>query len=458
VKDYRSYSLWLDSVPDDLGPRAALEADADVDVAIVGGGYTGLWTAYYLAKADPALRIAVLEKEICGFGASGRNGGWCSALFAGSRERTERRYGRDGAVALQRAMFDTIDEIAKVLATESIDADFHKGGTLTLVTARVQLERVRSSVDYERSWGFPEQDYVWLDEPEARSRLNLPNLMGAAFSPHCARIHPGKLVRGLARVVEGLGVKIYEQTEVSSIEPRAAVTRSGRVRADIVIRATEGYSVRLPRLKRALMPLYSLMIATEPLPRSFWDEVGWTNKETLNDGRHLIIYAQRTADDRIAIGGRGAPYHFGSRIDDSFDRNPRVFSELRRALVGLMPGAVDARITHQWGGPLGVPRDWYTSVTFERATGLAAAGGYVGDGVATANLAGRTLTDLILQRDTEITHLPWVGHRSRKWEPEPLRWVGTNLALWTMATADKVERRTGRPARRAWAVHKLIGG
>ncbi|MDQ4026793.1 MAG: FAD-binding oxidoreductase, partial [Actinomycetota bacterium] len=302
MKDYRSYSLWLDSVPDDLGPRAALEADADVDVAIVGGGYTGLWTAYYLAKSDPALRIAVLEKEICGFGASGRNGGWCSALFAGSRERTERRYGRDGAVALQRAMFDTIDEVAKVLATESIDADFHKGGTLTLVTAPVQLERVRSSVDYERSWGFPEQDYVWLDEAEARSRLNLPNLMGAAYSPHCARIHPGKLVRGLARLVEGLGVKIYEQTEVFSIEPRAAVTHRGRVRADIVIRATEGYSARLPRLKRALMPLYSLMIATEPLPPSFWDEVGWTNKETINDGRHLIIYAQRTADDRIAIG------------------------------------------------------------------------------------------------------------------------------------------------------------
>jgi glycine/D-amino acid oxidase-like deaminating enzyme len=213
----------------------------------------------------------------------------------------------------------------------------------------------------------------------------------------------------------------------------------------------------LPGLKRALMPLYSLMIATEPLPPAFWDDVGWTNRETLNDGRHLIIYAQRTGDDRIAIGGRGAPYHFGSRIADSFDREERVFALLQRALVGLMPAAADARITHRWGGPLGVPRDWYTSVTFDRATGLGAAGGYVGDGVATANLAGRTLTDLILERDTEITRLPWVGHRSRRWEPEPLRWIGTNLALWIMATADDVERRTGRPARRTSVIYKLIG-
>jgi glycine/D-amino acid oxidase-like deaminating enzyme len=211
-------------------------------------------------------------------------------------------------------------------------------------------------------------------------------------------------------------------------------------------------------MHRTLVPVYSLMIATEPLPDAFWDQVGWARRETMTDARHLIIYAQRTADGRIAFGGRGAPYHFGSRIEDRFDREPRVFAELRRSLVGLFPEASSARITHRWGGPLGIPRDWYSSVGLDRRHGLAWAGGYVGDGVGTSNLAGRTLADLILGRDTPITRLPWVDHRSRSWEPEPLRWLGVNLALRTMASADHVEARTGRPARRAELIGRLALG
>lgn len=198
------------------------------------------------------------------------------------------------------------------------------------------------------------------------------------------------------------------------------------------------------------------MIATEPLPQEVWDRIGWTGMETLSDGRHLIIYAQRTADNRIAIGGRGAPYHFGSSVRRSFDREPKVFDEIERTLRGLLPQIGDVWVTHSWGGPIGVPRDWYSSVGFDRATGVAWAGGYVGDGVSTTNLAGRTLTDLILERDTEITSLPWVGHRSKRWEPEPLRWIGANVALRAMSAADRTERRTGRPSRLAKVIGKLM--
>ena len=457
MKDYRAYSFWLEGCGDDLTPRPPLDGDAHFDVVIVGGGYTGLWTAYYLAGADPALSIAVVEQDICGFGASGRNGGWCSALFAGSRERTVRKHGRDAAIALQEAMFATVDEVGKVVQMEGIDVGWHKGGTLNLATTPAQLVRLRSSIHYERSWGFTEDDYRWLDAAEARERLDVAGLLGAAYTPHCARLHPAKLVRGLARAVEARGVRIFEDTAATAIELGAVRTERGRMSARVVVRATESYTATLPRMRRLLTPVYSLMIATEPLPDAFWQAVGWSGRETVTDGRHVLIYAQRTADDRVAVGGRGAPYHFASRIKDSFDRDEAVFAEIERVLKSLMPAAKGARVTHRWGGPVGIPRDWYTSVGFDPTTGVAWAGGYVGDGVATTNLAGRTLTDLILDRSSDLTTLPWVNHRSRNWEPEPLRWVGMNLGFRLAAAADRTENRTGRPSRRGRLVGRLTG-
>jgi glycine/D-amino acid oxidase-like deaminating enzyme len=457
MKDYRTLSLWLDNCGDDLTPRPSLPGDGDVDVCIVGAGYTGLWTAYYLLRADPSMRVVLLEKEIAGYGASGRNGGWCSALFAASREKLARVGGRGSALAMQRAMFDTVDEVSRVAEAEGIDAHFAKGGTLSAATTRAHLPRLKAEIAEDRRWGFSDDDNRWLSASEASHCVRIEGSLGAAFTPHCAALHPARLSRGLARAVEARGATIHELTPVRSIENRIARADGGRIKAEVVVRATEGYTPSLEGHKRSLLPIYSLMIATEPLPPSFWDEVGWARRETVTDARNLIIYAQRTADDRIAIGGRGAPYHFGSGVMDSYERVPRVFAELQRVLAALWPAARDAAITHTWGGPLGVPRDWFSSVGYNRDSGLAWAGGYVGDGVAAANLAGRTLADLILGRDTDCTKLPWVGHRSRPWEPEPLRWLGTNLALQVMASADRAELRTGRPARRAAMVTRLTG-
>ncbi|HEV3473032.1 MAG TPA: FAD-binding oxidoreductase [Actinomycetota bacterium] len=447
----------MDELGDDLVPRPSLPGDVDVDVAIVGAGYTGLWTAYYLLKADPNLRVAILEREIAGFGASGRNGGWCSALFAASHKKIAANYGRDAAVALQQEMFATVDEVGRATSAEGIDCDFHKGGTLTLVTSPTQLVRVRKGFEEERSWGFSDDDLRWLDAEETARRIRIAGCLGAAYTPHCARIHPAKLVRGLAEVVESLGATIYERTPVIAISPQLVTTPAGKVKAPIVVRATEAYSTQLPGHRRHLVPLYSLMIATEPLPTAAWKDIGWDNYETIHDGRHLLIYAQRTADDRIAIGGRGAPYHLGSGIDDRNDRVGRVHAALARILNELVPAAGDARVSHRWGGPVGVPRDWFSSVGLDRKTGLAWAGGYVGDGVATTNLAGRTLRDLILGADTELIRLPWVGHRSPRWEPEPLRWLGINTMIRVMASADRKEARTGKATSRGDFAKRLIG-
>jgi glycine/D-amino acid oxidase-like deaminating enzyme len=270
-------------------------------------------------------------------------------------------------------------------------------------------------------------------------------------------VQPAQLVRGLATAVEARGARLFERTPALALAPHAVRTPGGTVRAQYVVRATEGYTARLAGHRRTLAPVYSLIIATEPLPDSTWDEIGLRDRETFSDFRHLIVYGQRSADGRMVFGGRGAPYHYGSRVEASYDRVPAVFDALRETLVELFPVLRDAAVTHRWGGPLGIARDWHASVGLDRGTGLAWAGGYVGDGVSTTNLAGRTLADLVTGRDTELTRLPWVGHRSRLWEPEPLRWLGANAGLRAMAWADAAEQRRGRPSRMASAVNAMMG-
>jgi len=455
---YRPVSFWLDTVPDSLVPGEVLPGDLTVDVAIAGAGLTGLWTAYYLATAQPGLRVAVCEAQIAGFGASGRNGGWCSALFPASLGKLTRMAGRDAAIAMYRAMQATVDEVGRVAAAENIDCHWAKGGTVQLARSATQLERAKAEVAEMREYGFAEDDLVLLTESEARARVAASSVLGGTYTPHCAAIHPARLVRGLARVVRERGVKLFERTPVTQIAPRTLRTTRGTVTADYVIRATEGYTPALPGLHRAVIPVYSLMIATEPLPDSTWEHIGLDGRPTFSDGRHLIIYGQRTADGRLAFGGRGAPYHLGSAVRPSFDRAPAVFAALRRTLGELFPSLGDVAVTHSWGGPLGIPRDWCASAGLDRDTGLGWAGGYVGDGLATTNLAGRTLADLILGTGSDLTRLPWVNHHSPDWEAEPLRWLGVNAGLHTMGWADRAEGRTGRASRAAQVMGRFLGG
>ncbi|XVU20842.1 NAD(P)/FAD-dependent oxidoreductase [Actinoplanes sp. CA-054009] len=415
-------SFWLST----LGPlveRPALPGDLAADVAIVGGGYTGLWTAYYLSQAAPSLSIVVLESRYCGFGASGRNGGWASGLFPVSEAKLARRHGAARAAAMHSALAGAVDEVGRAADAEGIDCHYAKGGTISLVRSAAQLRRARNAP------GF-------LGAAEARAICDATGVLGGVYSPDCAALHPARLVRGLAEAVERRGVKIFEGTRVRGIARGRVVTEHGVVTAGTVVRALEGYTAQLDGYRRALAPVYSLMIATEPLPSSFWDRVGLARRETFTDERHMIIYGQRTADDRLAFGGRGAPYHFGSRVEPGYDQVPAVFDSLRDTLEQMF--GIRPEIAARWGGPLGIPRDWMPSVGL--ADGIAWAGGYVGDGVAAANLAGRTLADLIRGAETELTTLPWVGHRSRRWEPEPLRWLGINAALRATNLRDSLER------------------
>jgi glycine/D-amino acid oxidase-like deaminating enzyme len=449
-------SLWSATV-DQPRNRPPVEHDLDVDVAIVGAGYTGLWTAYYLRRADPNLRIAVIDQAHVGFGASGRNGGWCSAIFPVGPRKLVQMHGYDQANALRVAMQEAVDEVGAVAAAEGMEIDFAKGGCVTLARNAAQLTRARADVESARGYGIEEHDLRFLTGEEARSITGAQGVLGAIYTPHCAAVHPGRLVRELADRVEQAGAAIYEQTAARSIAPGVVVTDGGRIRAELIVRATEGYTAQLPGSRRSLLPIYSLMVATEPLPAEAWEEIRLRGRETFTDHRHLRIYGQRTADGRLAFGGRGAPYHFGSAIRPAFDTDERIHAGLESLLAELFPVVAGHAITHAWGGPLAIARDWHPSVGLDRTTGIAWAGGYVGDGVATTNLAGRTLSDLILGRKSDLTALPWVNHHSRRWEPEPLRWIGVNAGLRLVATADREEARSGKPARRATTLARVLG-
>lgn len=451
---YRGLSYWHDSVAaagDALERRAPLDGDADADVVIVGGGLTGLWTAWYLAEREPTTRILVVEKEIAGFGASGRNGGWCSALFPRSTASLERTHGREAAIAMRRAMIHTVGEVGRASAAAGVECDYVRAGTVVYARSAVHERAARAELADAVDHGVDPLEW-WGPE-----RVRAADARGAVFDPNCARLHPAKLVRGLAAALEARGVRIAEGTTATRVDPGRVTTDRGTISCERIVIALEGYGATLPQTHRRILPLYSLMIATEPLPRSFWDEIDVPHGRTFSDYRHLIVYGQRTADDRFAFGGRGARYHLGSTIRPDYDRVERVFAHLRRTLGELFPAIGDAEVTHRWGGPLGVPRDWHAAVRYDRATRIGWAGGYVGDGLSTTNLAGRTLADLLSGDDTELTRLPWVGHRSPEWEVEPLRFLGANAGLLAMTAADAEERVTGRSSLVARAMGGLIG-
>ncbi|MEU4268817.1 FAD-dependent oxidoreductase [Streptomyces sp. NPDC026092] len=425
-------------------PREPLPGDATADVCIVGGGYTGLWTAYYLKKAVPFLNITVLEAKFCGYGASGRNGGWLYNGIAG-RDRYAKLHGHEAAVRLQQAMNATVTEVMEICRTENIEADIHQGGVLEVAHSPAQLSRLKAFHAVEIAFGEKERELYGARE--TADRIRVAGAVGSSWTPHGASLHPVKLVKGLAAAVEALGVTIHESTPVTEIKPKHAITPYGTVRAPYVLRCTEGFTASLAGQRRTWLPMNSSMIATEPLTDAQWAEIGWRGGETLGDMAHAYMYAQRTADGRIALGGRGVPYRYASKTDNDGRTQPETIEALRDILTRFFPSLTGIGIDHAWSGVLGVPRDWCATVTLDRSTGLGWAGGYVGSGVATTNLAARTLRDLIQQDSgqsgpTDLTALPWVNHKVRKWEPEPLRWLGVQTMYAAFRHADHTESTT----------------
>jgi glycine/D-amino acid oxidase-like deaminating enzyme len=443
-------SYWLETSGDDLAPRPPLDGSETADIAILGAGYTGLWTAWYLARRDPSLRIIVVEREIAGFGASGRNGAWCAPDLNISMTRLARLHGEDAARAMQQATYDAVDEVERAATEAGINVGFHKGGSIIVSRGPAGLPSLEEAVaEYER-FGFGDR-YRLIEPDELATRIRIEGATRALVSDAAAVVHPGRLVRGLARAVERLGVRIVEGTGVTAVRPRdpgglaTFVTRRGEIQAPVVVLAGEAWLTGLPGLRRQLIPVYSLIVLTEPLGDDRWAEIGWAGREVVASTRLSVDYLSRTEDGRILFGGRGAPYRLGSPVRPDLDLHGPTHERLRRFVREWFPALRDVHFTHAWGGPLGMPRDWHPTVAFDPATGIATARGYVGHGVSTTNLAGRILAELVTGGDGPLTRLPIVNHRSPDWEIEPFRYLGVRYTQWALGRIDDASARTGRP-------------
>lgn len=440
-------SYWHDSVLDPEVRRAPLPGDLDVDVAIVGGGFTGLWTARSLLVADPAIRVAVLEGSTVGFGASGRNGGWCVGDYGGPEGSVARAGGSSAVEAMAREMHRSVDDVEAVVRAGGIDCGFHRGGALYVAANAGQLRRSRAHHRTFVRHGLSDA-WRWLDAEEIGRHVRLDGALGGLHTPHAAAVHPARLARALAAEVEALGGTIHEQTRVTSVEHGTARTERGTVRAEVVVLATEAYTGTIDGQRRRMLPLSNDVIATDPIDAATWEEIGLADRELFELGAILLGYGQRTADGRIVWGGLAAGSRWNGGIPDPGAATARLRDRLLRTLVELFPVLDGIGVSHHWSGVLGVPRDLLPGIGVDRAAGIAWAGGYTGQGVAAANSAGRGLADLIRGVDSDLVHLPWVDHRARRWEPEPLPWLGVHAVTAAAHVADRFDRwRGGRQSR-----------
>ena len=452
-------SLWAeDSLKWDF---PEVDHGESFDVVIVGAGYSGLWTAHHLLNLNPSLSVAIIDARQPGFGASGRNGGWCSAFSPMSLEAVAAQSNKQGAIDLQDALVAAVDEIGAYVASSGINCGWHKGGTLSFASSQLQLQRITENINMSRDFGYDDSFIDYLSPSQAEDRVRIRSSHGASYSPHCAALQPAQLVDGLVHQLLTRNVRFFGSTRVMEISSQrvSAETSKGNatVTAKWIIRATEGFTARMSQYRRDVAPLYSYMIATEPLSEAQWSEIGWTNRETVSDGRNLIIYVQRTADGRIAFGGRGAPYKFASRIGSNFDNNPKIHSLIEKSMREMFPSIVDVPVTHRWGGALGVHRDWFASAKVDHTTHIASLGGYVGDGVAFSYVAAKEVARNIVGEGQDQRPLPIVNHVSPRWESEPFRYVGINSILRLTERADETERLTGRKNRFVnWLLGKLI--
>lgn len=438
--DYKRLSLWLETLEDDLQPRKALEGDLAVDVAILGGGFSGLWTAYYLLQQEPSLEIAILEKEVCGYGASGRNGGWVSPRFPLNPGVLSERFGTEAAKAQILAMHDTVHEVGRVIEVEGIDARYTPVDLLSIARGPAQLATLKASHAAYEAIGLGHHNHLIGAEALAE-RVRVKGGVAAILTPGAAMIHPARLARGLADRVEALGARIFEQTPVTRVEQgsqAALVTARGRVSArKAVVMAGEAYLPKLAGYGREVLPMSSMIVATEPLSEDQWKAIGWSGREGLSSQVASVDYLCRTSDGRIMYGARGAPYLLGSRAPDNAADLAPEFDKMKQVLRDWFPSLADVNFSHQWSGYLGVSRDWTPSIYFDRQTKVAGLYGYTGRGVPNTNMAGRLVAGLITGHRTGLEELPANGLRSPRWEPEPLRWIGARYAQNALGRIDK---------------------
>ncbi|MBO9534232.1 MAG: FAD-dependent oxidoreductase [Solirubrobacteraceae bacterium] len=438
-------------------PRAPLRSDLEVDVAIVGGGFSGLWTAYHLLQGDPSLRVVVLERDVIGFGASGRNGGWLMGAAPADLQVWERKFGLDAARRAQGVLVDAVSEIADVIARDELGLPPRLAGSITIARSAAEEQRLHARRAADEHYGWPADGHAWLEPDEVRERIGATGVRGALESRPCGTLDPVRLITKLAARVEALGGTVHERSPVVSVEPRLLRTDSATVRAPRIVMATEAFTVEQPGEGRRYLPLASTIVSTAPIPDGARDEIGWRGGEAVGDAHHLFFYAQITREGRLTLGGRGAPYRLGSAVEHAGIADRATTDRLEATIADVWPALAGVPIESRWSGSIAVPRDWCASCGVDADSGVAWIGGYGGHGVAATYVLARSLAPLLRGEPDPLGPLPWTLHRPRRWEPEPIRWMMSQAIVRTLGSADRLEA-AGKPARRMKLVERFIAG
>jgi glycine/D-amino acid oxidase-like deaminating enzyme len=432
-------SLWAESAR--RLDTKELAGNKDFDIAIIGGGFSGLWTAYHLNQFDKSLRIAIFEAHEIGFGASGRNGGWASSEYPVTKNSLVKRHGEMKTTQLFEALDQSIDEIGKFARKHAPNAGFVKSGSLYFSRNHGQLARLRAKGSSKD----------WLSATELKEFININGALGGTFDPSCATVHPFELLQGLARYLIERRVAIYTHSWATQI-PGGLLVNSFRIKAPKVIQATEVYG----QANREFIPLYSLMIATEPLSNKIWKEIGNRERFTFAENAHVINYAQRTVDNRLAIGGRGASTPYLSKLKDAKEQTKSVHNRLRNLALSWFPILENSKFTHSWGGAVAITRNWEPYLQYDRKLGFGRLGGYAGDGVTMSYLAGKIMAAEVLDRKLDLRNLHFVNQPIKKWEPEPLRYIAVNSLVQLSNLADFEESKSGKPSLLNKVIEPLI--
>jgi glycine/D-amino acid oxidase-like deaminating enzyme len=438
-------SYWLAASP--AGPtRPSLTGSGTADVAIVGAGFTGLWTAIALTDTDPSLRVVVVEQETVGFGASGRNGGFCQASLTHGLANGLRHF-PDEIDILEREGLANLRALVAFTREHEIDCDLEETGGLAVADQAYQVEEFRAAVDEAAEHG---EELVFLDRDAVQAKVHSPIWQAGLYQPpgRDVILDPAKLVRGLARVAEARGVAIHEGSRVSAVERRAGGVRlttdaGATLDAGHVVVATSAYSGWLRRLESHFVPVYDYVLVSDPLTPEQRASIGWADREGMSDANNQFHYFRLTADDRILWGGYDAIYYRNNGVGPAFDRRPATFEKLEAHFRRAFPQLAEVGFPYRWGGAIDTTSRF--TVTFGQALGgrLTYAIGYTGLGVGASRWAAGVVRDFILRPDSDLLRLRFVQSRPFPFPPEPLRSVAVNLVRRELDRADRNEGRRG---------------
>lgn len=436
LSDAEPMCWWLDDV-DAPEPRERLTGEIRTDLAVVGGGYSGLWTALLAKQEDPGREVVLLEGKTLGWAASGRNGGFCSASLTHGQANGMDWYPED-MPRLERLGRDNLAGIVATIEDFKIDCKLEKTGELKVATEHYQLEDLRA--DYERMLDFGD-DAVLMDSDEARAQVNSPSYLGAVWGKDkTVMVDPARLVWGLADACEQLGVKIYERSAVHGLErdgDRMVLTTSdGTVRADRVALGTNAFPSLLKRVRPFVLPVYDYAMATEPLSKAQLASIGWDNRQGVSDSGNLFHYYRITDDNSILWGGYDAVYHYGSKIDPALDQRPETFRTLATHFFDTFPQLEGLRFTHTWGGVIDTCSRFFPFFGTGYGGRVAYAIGYTGLGVGATRFGAQVMLDLLSGESSELTGLHTIKGKPVPFPPEPVRSAVVNLTRWSVARAD----------------------